>query len=59
MEGAIWQQRGGSGRLFYFAHTGRRCIILHGYVKKGQKAPAEEIATALRRWQDFLSRERG
>ncbi len=57
VEGAIWELRGGSGRLFYFAHTWRRCVVLHGYVKKSQRTPKKEIATAHRRWQDFLSRE--
>ena len=54
----LWELRGGSGRLFYFAHTGRRIVILHGYRKKGRKAPEREIRTAQRRWADFLEREK-
>lgn len=55
----LWELRRGSGRLFYFGYTGRRFIILHGYRKKGQKAPKREIDTAKRRWADFLEREHG
>ena len=50
----LWELRAGTGRLFYFAHTGRRFIILHGYHKKGRKAPRREIETALRRMALFL-----
>jgi phage-related protein len=53
----LWELQGGSGRLFYFGHTGRRFIILHGYRKKSQKTPKREIDTAKRRWADFLERE--
>jgi phage-related protein len=53
----LWELRGGAGRLFYVAHTGRRFIILHGYRKQSQKAPQQEIETAQRRWADFLERE--
>jgi phage-related protein len=53
----LWELRGGAGRLFYVAHTGRRFIILHGYRKQSQAAPRREIETAQRRWTDFLERE--
>jgi phage-related protein len=52
----LWELRAGPNRLFYVAHTGRRFIVLHGYRKQSQKAPRQEIATARRRLQDFLSR---
>jgi phage-related protein len=53
----MWELRAGGGLLFYVAYMGRRFIILHGYLKQGQKAPAKEIKTAERRWADFLERE--
>lgn len=56
IERGLWELRAGAGRLFYFAHTGRRFIILHGYRKKSQKAPTGEINIAKRRWVDFLER---
>lgn len=53
----MWELRGGSGRLFYVAYTGRRFIVLHGYRKQSQAAPRHEIETAQRRWADFLEQE--
>ena len=54
----LWELRAGDVRLFYFAHTGRRFIVLHGYRKKSQKAPAAETATAERRMKQFLEEEK-
>lgn len=54
----IWELRAGANRVFYFAHTGKRFILLHGYRKHGQKAPKQEIETAQRRWADYLERKR-
>ena len=56
--GGLWELRAGAGRIFYFAHTGRRFILLHAYRKKGRKTPKREIETAQRRWADFVERER-
>ena len=58
IEGDLWELRPGPHRLFYFVFTGRRCIVLHGYRKKGMKAPGREIARALRYMRDWLERER-
>jgi len=56
--GKLWELRPGAIRLLYFAHTGRRFIILHAFRKKSQKAPKREIATAERRMAEFLEREK-
>jgi len=40
----LWELRAGSIRLLYFAHTGRRFVILHAFRKKGQKTPQREMA---------------
>jgi len=45
-------------RLLYFAHTGRRFVILHAFRKKSRKTPKREIATAERRLAEFLEGER-
>lgn len=45
-------------RLLYFAHMGRRFVVLHAFRKKGRKLKAKDIATAERRMADFLQRER-
>ena len=54
----LWELRPGSNRLIYFAHTGRRIIILHAFPKSQWKIPKREIATAERRLADFLEREK-
>lgn len=57
IERGLWELRGGAGRIFYFAYTGRRFILLHGYLKKTQEAPRREIEAAQRRMADFMERE--
>jgi len=44
-------------RVIYFANTGRRFIMLNGFVKKTQKTPPKEIALAKRRMKEVLSHE--
>ncbi len=43
-------------RVFYFAHTGKKLVLLHGFTKKTDKTPVKEIDTALARMHDYLSR---
>jgi phage-related protein len=54
----LWELRPGAIRLFYFAHTGHRFIILHGFRKKGRKTPQRHIAAAERYMADFLEGEK-
>jgi len=54
----LWELQAGAERLFYFAHTGRRFVILHAYRKQSRRTPRREIETAKRRQVDFLERER-
>ena len=53
LEDKLWELRVRAGRkayrVIYFAFTGRRFIILHAFLKKTQKAPRREIATARQR----------
>ena len=44
-------------RIFYFAYTGQRFILLHGFQKKTQKTPKKEIELAERRRKEFLVQE--
>ena len=41
-------------RIFYMAVPVRRIILLHGFVKKTQKTPQREIATAAQRREEVL-----
>jgi phage-related protein len=43
-------------RTFYFAHTGKKFVLLHAYHKKSQKAPKRELDTAEERMKDYLER---
>ena len=44
-------------RIFYFAYTGRKLILLHGFTKKTDKTPQREIETAEKRMKEYLSRK--
>jgi phage-related protein len=58
IEGSLWELRPGPHRVFYLIVTGRRCILLCGYRKRGDKAPAREIARARRYMADWWEKER-
>lgn len=45
-------------RIFYFAYTGRRFILLHGFQKKTQKTAKQEIELAETRRKEFLAQEK-
>ncbi len=49
--------KSGISRIFYFAHTGRKFILLHGFVKKTEKTPQREIIIAEQRMKDYILRE--
>jgi phage-related protein len=49
----------GAIRVLYFSYTGRRIILLHGFIKKTQKTPLREIEIAEKRMNDFINRQRG
>jgi phage-related protein len=46
--------RGDIYRTFYFAHTGKKFVLLHAYQKKSQKAPRKELDVAEERMRDYL-----
>ena len=49
----------GAIRILYFTYTGRRFILLHGFIKKTEKTPLRDIELAEKRMFDFLQKERG
>ncbi len=53
----LWELRAGPNRLLYFAFVDRRFVILHGFRKRTQKTPYQEIETAERRMIDLQERE--
>ncbi len=48
--------RGNIYRTCYFAHTGKKFVLLHAYQKKSQKAPKKELDIAEERMSDYLQR---
>jgi phage-related protein len=44
-------------RVLYFFYVGKRVIVTHGFIKKTQKTPLEEIKRAKRYRKEFLDRE--
>lgn len=49
----------GAVRVLYFTYTGRRFILLHGFVKKTDKTPKRDIEIAEKRMNDFIKRQGG
>lgn len=49
----------GHVRILYFTFTGKRFILLHGFLKKTDKAPEREIELAEKRMKDFIERYGG
>ncbi|MBI4847534.1 MAG: type II toxin-antitoxin system RelE/ParE family toxin [Nitrospirae bacterium] len=47
----------GAVRILYFTFTGKRFILLHGFIKKTDKTPEREIEIAEKRMNDFILRE--
>jgi len=54
----VKDNRGAVGVL-YFTFTGKRFILLHGFMKKTDKTPERDIEIAEKRMNDFLQREGG
>jgi phage-related protein len=48
---------GNAYRIFYFPVTGKRFILLHGFVKKTEKTPRGELTIALQRMNDWILRK--
>lgn len=44
----------GHVRILYFTFTGKRFILLHGFLKKTDKTPEREVETAEKRMKDFI-----
>ena len=63
LEGKLWELREESNtniyRIIYFFFTGRRIVLLHGFVKKTQTTPGREIELSKRRMLNFKKREEG
>ena len=52
------QETGNIYRVLYFFYIGKRIILTHGFVKKTQKTPPNEIKRAKQYRENFLANER-
>ncbi len=43
-------------RIFYFAFTGRKFVLLHAFLKKTKKIPISELNIAIERMNDYKQR---
>lgn len=43
-------------RILYFPAKERTFVLLHGFIKKGDKTPKNEIETAEKRLKDYIAR---
>ena len=63
LEGKLWELRRESRsniyRLLYFFFSGRRIVFVHGFQKKTQTTPRQELQTARARYARFVEREGG
>ena len=58
----LWELRiigADSIRIFYVTVTGKVFLLLHGFKKKSQKAPRQEIIIAQKRLHEYQSRKVG
>jgi len=51
------QASGNICRIFYFATSGRRLVLLHGFTKKTAETPQRELRLAADRRDAFLRRD--
>lgn len=43
-------------RIIYITVKNDQILVLHGFIKKKQKTPSKDIATALKRYRDWLDK---
>lgn len=58
LSGEIWELRPLRNRILFFAFTGTEFVLLHHFIKKTQKTPANEIEQAKRNMNDFKERNK-
>jgi len=46
------KDKSGIYRVLYFAHTNKTFVMLHGFQKKTQKTPKQEIDIAIKRLKE-------
>ncbi len=52
-----WKAKDTQHRVAYVASSGRTFVLLHGFVKKSQRTPRQELHVASARLQDYERRQ--
>ncbi|MBG1245516.1 type II toxin-antitoxin system RelE/ParE family toxin [Nostoc sp. NZL] len=52
------EQNTNTYRVIYFAYTGKRFILLHGFQKKSPKLPKRELELAKQRMKELVNQEK-
>lgn len=50
--------REGIARVFYCTMIGKKIVLLHGFIKKTQKTPPNELKKAMRRMKEVKSEQK-
>lgn len=54
----LFEFKADQGRVLCFFFVGKRVILTHGFLKKGDKTPKDEIDRAIRSKVDFTARSK-
>lgn len=54
-----WKASGRQHRIAYFAVTGRKFVLLHGFIKKTRATPKKDLRLAKSRMRDYERRHEG
>jgi len=46
--------KSGIARVFYFTFTGKKIVLVHGFVKKTSRTPKRELKTAVKRMKEVF-----
>lgn len=61
LESQLWELRIKAGtnilRIIYTFQTGHIIILLHGFIKKGQKTPLKELEIARKRLKEVIKKQ--
>ena len=53
----LYELRPKNKRILYFSYVNGKYVILHGFIKKTNKTPSEEIERAMREIEDYKRRK--
>lgn len=54
-----WKAKDKQQRIAYFAASGRKLVLVHGFTKKSKTTPQKEIELARKRMREYQSKSTG